>query len=127
MIHQTTGTTTTNLKETQEKISATKNGGLFKKQGFLASELKNLEFHWRYHRLGIMSFLGIFLSLWIVMTAWLWIPIFLFLLPTVFLPTFLIFNYTSILNLPLKIMWWVFFELMGRVVTRSDELDNEKH
>jgi len=81
--------------------------------GFLFNELKALENFWRHHKYGLLSFLLLYLSAFLLFTTWLWLPILVFNLFTTFPVAFLVFNYTSILNRPIKFIWYSFFELMA--------------
>lgn len=78
------------------------------------NEFKALDDFWRHHKYGILTFLGLFFTLYLTFTVWLWLPILFMNLFTTFPVTFYIINYTSLMNRPIKFIWHAFFELMAR-------------
>ena len=73
-----------------------------------------------------MPFFYLYLMIFLAMTWMLWLPVFLFSLPTVFLPAYYIFNYTSLMNPVLKIFWVTFFEIMARF-QKKKIFDDKRH
>jgi hypothetical protein len=80
--------------------------------------MKILDTFWRHHKYGILTFLSIYLSLFLAFTAWFWLPLLIFNLFTTFPLAFVVLNFTPIMNRPTKFIWRSFFELMAR--TQSD-------
>jgi hypothetical protein len=86
--------------------------------GLIVNEIKMLDSFWRHHKYGILAFLSIYLSFFLTFTALLWLPLLIFNLFTTFPLGFVVFNFTPIMNRPIKFIWRSFFELMAR--TQSD-------
>lgn len=96
------------------------------KFSFIHYELHQISDYYRHHKEGILAFAAIYILWFLAMTWMIWLPLFLFVLPTVFLPTFYLFNYTSFLNPFIKIAGVSFFELKNRFY-RKRLYDDKRH
>ena len=92
------------------------------KDFFLFQELRILDSFFRHHKYGLIVFLMLYLSIFLICTMWIWFPILIFSYFTFYIPFFLLINYTKVLNAPIKLLWHIFFEYLANTDTIEKDL-----
>ena len=98
-----------------------------KKFSFLTYEVNQLNNYYRHHKAGILTFFALYLIWFLTISCMVWIPILLIALPTVFLPTFYIFNYTTLMNPLIKFVWITIQEVMNKMHHKRVYDDKRHH
>jgi cellulose synthase/poly-beta-1,6-N-acetylglucosamine synthase-like glycosyltransferase len=96
------------------------------KYTFLRYEMHLINDYYRKHKTNILSFVGIYFLIFLSLTWMIWLPILLIALPTVFAPTFYLFNYTTFLNPFIKVIWLTYFEILKRFYKKR-LYDDKRH
>ena len=92
------------------------------KDSFLFEELRILDSFFRHHKYGLIVFLMIYLSIFLICTIWIWFPLLIFSFTAFYIPLFLLLNYTKVLNAPIKFIWHIFFEYLANTENVEKEL-----